>query len=85
MPLQLAATRLYSAHEIRSLFGYRSASAFWDFVKSSGLPHIRLNARRIVFDRAAVEDWLRQHAVGIHAAPIIGDLGHEAAAGNSDL
>ena len=75
---QLSQTRLCSAQEIRTLFRYKSPSAFWEFAKSSGLPHIRLNARRILFDRAAVEDWLRQRAVGRHAAPIVGltvDLG----------
>lgn len=50
----------------RKLLGYKgkSSSAFWQFVYSSGVPHIRLNSRRIMFSEIAVFDWLEKRSVG---------------------
>ena len=62
---------LWTAKEVMRFLGYRSVSAFWQFVNSSGFPSIRLNSRRIVFDPKAVESWLRQRAVGQHLEPIV--------------
>jgi hypothetical protein len=50
----------------RSFLGYRgkSSSSFWQFVQSNGVPHIRLNSRRIMFSERAVHDWLLKRSVG---------------------
>ena len=50
----------------RKLLGYKgkSSSAFWQFVHSSGVPHIRLNQRKIMFSENAVFDWLAKRVVG---------------------
>ena len=50
----------------RKLLGYKgkSAGAFWQFVHSSGVPHIRLNSRKIMFSEVAVYDWLAKRSVG---------------------
>lgn len=50
----------------RKLFGYQSktSSAFWQFVYSNGVPHIRLNRRRIMFSELAVRDWIAKRSVG---------------------
>lgn len=50
----------------RNLLGYKgkTASAFWQFVRSAGVPHIRLNRRKIMFSEIAVYDWLAQRSVG---------------------
>lgn len=53
--------------------GYSSPSAFFNFIKKAGVPRIRLNARKVVFDPVALESWLRKRAIGTHAAPILGD------------
>ena len=45
-------------------FGYTNRSSFWDFVKRCGVPHIRLNSRRIMFDERALADWLNRRTVG---------------------
>ncbi len=44
--------------------GHRNRSAFWQFVHTSGVPHIRLNRRNIVFDQAALNCWLAARTVG---------------------
>jgi len=50
----------------RKLLGYKgkSSSAFWQFVRSSGVPHIRINSRKIMFSELAVFDWLEKRSVG---------------------
>lgn len=50
----------------RKLLGYKgkSAGAFWQFVRSEGVPHIRLNRRKIMFSEIAVYDWLAKRSVG---------------------
>ena len=50
----------------RKLLGYtgKSSSAFWQFVRSAGVPHIRINSRKIMFSEIAVFDWLAKRSVG---------------------
>ena len=43
---------------------YTDKSAFWTFVHASGVPHVRLNARRILFERASLNAWLDRRTVG---------------------
>lgn len=62
---------LWSAREVMAFFGYHSKSAFWAFVHRSAIPCIRINERRIMFHRAALEAWLQQRAVGKHVSPIV--------------
>jgi hypothetical protein len=38
------------------LLGYQDRASFWDFVRRSGVPHVRLNARRILFEEQALLD-----------------------------
>lgn len=48
------------------LFGYedKSASAFWQFVHSNGVPIVRTGKRKIQFSETAVSEWLRQRSTG---------------------
>lgn len=50
----------------RKLLGYKgkTSSAFWQFVRSAEVPHIRLNHRKIMFSEQAVFDWLERRSVG---------------------
>ncbi len=64
---------LRSAAEVQHLLGYRSRPAFWSFVKKAGLPCIRINSRRIMFQQDAIEGWLRRRTVGSHPSPILGN------------
>ena len=59
--------KLLKSSVVRNGLGFSDNGAFWNFVKSSGCPHIRLNARNIVFDEVALNAWLARRSVGIHA------------------
>ena len=50
--------------EVMLLLGYKDRSAFWGFVHRHGVPNIRLNQRRIIFPRSALEAWLQARAIG---------------------
>jgi predicted DNA-binding transcriptional regulator AlpA len=50
--------RTLTAEEVMRITRHKSRSAFWQFVHAAGVPHIRLNARNIIFDAQAVNDWL---------------------------
>lgn len=55
-----------TASGLESYLGIRESprDTFWQFVHSSGVPHIRLNRRRIMFSELAVYDWLAKRSVG---------------------
>ena len=40
------------------MLGYQTRAGFWTFVHRHGVPHVRLNARKVLFSRVALEDWL---------------------------
>ena len=48
------------------LLGYSPArrSAFWQFVYSNGIPHIRIGRKKIVFSEQQLTDWLAHRTVG---------------------
>jgi hypothetical protein len=56
--------RLLQSHQVRDLLGYTDVGAFWAAVRRAGVPHIRINRRRIVFEEAAVMAWLKSRTVG---------------------
>jgi hypothetical protein len=60
--------KLLKSSAVRSALGFSDNSAFWNFVRSSGCPHIRLNSRNIVFDEVALNAWLDRRTVGTIAA-----------------
>lgn len=64
---------LWSSDQVMTKLNYHDKSAFWLFVHSSGLPHLRLNSRRILFDPRAVEAWLKKRAIGTHDECIMCD------------
>lgn len=47
-----------TAPEVMQITRHKNRGAFWQFVHRAGVPHIRLNARNIIFDKQAVDDWL---------------------------
>lgn len=56
------ASKLVKSSAVMDALGYTNRAAFWDFVKRSGVPHIRLNARRIMFDEHALSEWLTRRS-----------------------
>jgi predicted DNA-binding transcriptional regulator AlpA len=62
-PLSPLAARSYlKSSAVMEILGYRNRSAFWDFVRRDGVPHIRLNPRRIMFEEKALSDWLSRRS-----------------------
>lgn len=53
---------------VMNMLCYSDRSAFWSFIHASGFPFVRLNSRRILFERAAVDSWLARRSVGKAAA-----------------
>lgn len=66
--LRLICGRSYvQSGAVMAAFGYTSRSAFWEFVRRSGIPHIRFNARKIMFDEVALKDWLDRRSSNYRA------------------
>ena len=55
--------RFLKSGVVMELLGYQDRASFWDFVRRSGMPHVRLNARRILFEEQALLDWIRRRSV----------------------
>lgn len=78
------ANNLVKSDVIMAFFGYTNRSSFWEFIRSKGVPHIRLTARRIMFDPVALNHWLAKRDTSVNprqfefgsaanqAAPILG-------------
>ena len=49
-----------------ALLGYtkKRRSAFWQFVYSNAIPHVRTGQRKVQFSEQAVLDWITQRSVG---------------------
>ncbi len=60
----LAGARFLSSREVMPLLGYRDLSGFWDAVKAAGIPFIRINSRRCVFEESSLRAWLDRRTVG---------------------
>ncbi len=56
--------RLLRSHEVKALLGYTDTGSFWAAVRAAGVPFIRMNARRIYFEEAALKAWLESKTVG---------------------
>lgn len=54
----------YSAAELMKLLRFKDRKAFWQFVHNTAVPHVRLNARHIIFPSAAVDAWIAKRFSG---------------------
>jgi predicted DNA-binding transcriptional regulator AlpA len=63
-PPPFGGARFLTATDVMRLLSYTDRSAFWQAVRRNGLPYVRLNARRCVFEESAVREWLDAHTVG---------------------
>ena len=48
--------------DVMATLGYSNRSSFWEFVRRNGVPHIRLNQRKIIFEEDALGDWLNSRS-----------------------
>jgi hypothetical protein len=53
---------LVSSKVVMPRLGYRNRASFWEFVRRHGVPHIRFNARRIMFEPNALNNWLSRRS-----------------------
>ncbi len=58
----LGGRRYIKSAAVMELLGYQNRAAFWAFIRNAGVPHVRLNARRIMFEEQALSDWLNRHS-----------------------
>jgi predicted DNA-binding transcriptional regulator AlpA len=58
-------SRLLTTKETMAYFSYKDPDAFLEFARRSGLPRIRMNSRRIMFDPAAVQAWIDRRTIGV--------------------
>jgi len=54
----------YTSNEARELLRYGDRKAFLDSVHRDGIPHIRVNQRKLLFPAAAFHAWLGRRTVG---------------------
>lgn len=57
-------SEFYSSTELMRMLRFECRKAFWSLVYNGGVPHVRLNARHIVFPRAALHSWLAKRFSG---------------------
>lgn len=60
----LSERKFLKSSAVQKLLGYEDKASFWVAVKAAGIPFIRINPRRILFDEAAVSAWLQRRTVG---------------------
>ena|GEM_PF-1039995 len=60
----LGGARFLTAKQVMPLLSYSDCSGFWQAVKGAGIPFIRINARRCLFEESAVRAWLDSRTVG---------------------
>lgn len=60
----LSEARFLKSDEVMRILGYADRSAFWQAVKACGLPFVRINSRRCMFEESAVRSWLDARTVG---------------------
>lgn len=55
---------LLTPAQVMARYSYKARSSFWQFVHDKGVPHVRLNARKILFSPVALAAWEAKRTVG---------------------
>jgi excisionase family DNA binding protein len=58
------APHYYTVKEAAALLRYDDTKAFLDAVHRDGIPHLRANARKLLFPATAFHAWLDRRTVG---------------------
>ena len=64
IPALLSSGKILSTAEVMGLLGYTDSTSFWQTAKRSGLPFVRVSAKRAVFREQDLENWMRSRTVG---------------------
>lgn len=54
----------YSAAELMKMLRFKDRKAFWQFMHNTAVPHVRLNARHMIFPSVAVDAWIAKRFSG---------------------
>jgi predicted DNA-binding transcriptional regulator AlpA len=60
----LNGARFLKSEQVMQTLGYTDRSAFWQAIKAAGIPFVRINSRRCIFEESAVRAWLDSRTVG---------------------
>lgn len=60
----LGGAQFLTPKAVFALLGYSDPSTAWKAVKKAGVPYVRINARRIIFEESQVRAWLDRRTVG---------------------
>lgn len=63
-PAPFGGTRFLTANQLMPILGYTDRGAFWSGVRAAGLPFVKFNERKILFEEKAVQAWLNSRRVG---------------------
>ena len=64
----LAEVRNLKSAEAMHLLRFTDRGAFTQFVKSQGVPHVRLNSRNFLYPEPALRAWMQRRSIGDAAA-----------------
>lgn len=53
-----------SSREAAKLMGYSNPVSYLRAVRKYGIPHIRINEKKLIFDRASLERWKQSRTIG---------------------
>ena len=60
----LSEAKFLQTAEVMKLLRFSDRASFWHTARTAGIPFIRVNARRALWEESAVRDWLNRRSVG---------------------
>lgn len=60
----LSEAKFLQTSEVMKLLRFSDRASFWHTARTAGIPFIRVNARRALWEESAVRDWLNRRSVG---------------------
>lgn len=55
---------LVTPEEVMAVLRYTDRDSFMHMARRKGIPRVRINARKILFDRVGTELWIRRRWIG---------------------
>ncbi len=56
--------RIFQTKDAMQLLGFSDSTSFWQAVKRSGLPYVRISARRAIFRETDLTAWMDSRVIG---------------------
>jgi predicted DNA-binding transcriptional regulator AlpA len=60
----LSERKFLRTEKVRELLGYNDTAALMQAARAAGIPFVKINGRRILWDEDAVNAWLESRTVG---------------------